>query len=69
MQSPYPGDRVLDVQQARTAATRYKEHGLPEQAVVKDEIARPTDNRKKYLKASLTHEMARATVAEAESRA
>ena len=68
MKNAYSGDRMLDVQQARTAAHRYKEQGLPEKpAVTDDGSASPADNRKKYLKASLTHEKARATVAEAES--
>jgi endonuclease G len=68
MKNAYPGDRMLDVQQARTAANRYKEQGLSEKpAVTGDAAASPADNRKKYLKASLTHEKARATVAEAES--
>jgi endonuclease G len=67
MKSSNPGDRVLDVQQARTAASRYKEHGLPETPVITDETAGAPDKRKRYLKASLTHEKARATVAEAES--
>jgi hypothetical protein len=61
---------VLDVQQARTAATRYKEYGLPERPppAFTDEMALPPDKRKTYLKATLTTEKARATVAEAESR-
>jgi endonuclease G len=68
MKNAYPGDRMLDMRQARTAANRYKEQGLPEKpAVTGDVSASPADNRKKYLKASLTHEKARATVAEAES--
>lgn len=67
MKNTYPGDRMLDVQQARTAASRYKEQALPEKAVIAQEIATEPDNRKKYLKASLTHERARATVTEAES--
>lgn len=67
MKSPYPGDRMLDVQQARTAASRYKEHGLPQKLDVAGEIAARPDKRKNYLKASLTHEKARATVAEAVS--
>jgi hypothetical protein len=70
MKSTNPGDRVLDVQQARTAATRYKEYGLPERPppAFTDEMALPPDKRKTYLKATLTTEKARATVAEAESR-
>jgi endonuclease G len=68
MKNSYTGERLLDVQQARTAANRYKEHGLPqEQADIAAEISAEPDNRKKYLKASLTHEKARATVAEAVS--
>jgi len=69
MKSTNPGDRVLDVQQARTAGTRYKEYGLPERPPhgYTDEMALPPDKRKTYLKATLTKEKARATVAEAES--
>ena len=70
MKSSNPGDRMLDVQQARTAANRYKEHGLPELAVITEEmaVAGPPDRRKKYLEVAATREKARATVAEAESR-
>ncbi|HEX8211418.1 MAG TPA: DNA/RNA non-specific endonuclease [Longimicrobium sp.] len=66
MASEYPGGRKFDVQQAHSAGIRYKEHALPE-GVLQDDIVVETDNRKKYLKASLTHERARATVTEAES--
>lgn len=68
MKNTYPGDQMLDMQQARTAASRYKERALPERVVIAEEIATEPDNRKKYLKASLTHERARATITEAESR-
>ncbi len=67
MKSAYPGDRMLDVQQARTAASRYKQHASSHVAAMADEIATEPDKRKKYLKASLTHEKARAAVTEAES--
>ena len=67
MKNAYPGDRLIDVQQALTAADRYNKHGLPAKPDVPDEAAVPQDKRKKYLKAQLTHEKARATVAEAES--
>ena len=67
MKPTNPGDRMLDVQQARKAATRYKEHALPEKAEIAAMVAAEPDNRKKYLKASLTHERAKATVTEAES--
>src|SRR5215213_512779 len=68
MKNTYPGDRMLDMQQARAAAIRYKKHALPKKADIAKAIAeKPDDNRKKYLKASLTHERARATVTEAES--
>ena len=68
MKNAFPGDRMLDIQQARTAASRYKKCALPEKAVMARGIVTEPDNRKKYLKASLTHERARATVTEAESR-
>jgi endonuclease G len=67
MKNRYPGDRMLDMQQARTAASRYKKHSLPKQVVFAKEIVTEADNRKKYLEASLTHERARAAVTEAES--
>lgn len=67
MTNVYPGGRLLDVQQARTAGSRYKEHELPEKGIILDEIVVEPDNRKRYLKASLTHERARAAVSEAES--
>src|SRR5262245_38383472 len=67
MKDIYPGDRMLDMQQARTAADRYKERSLPEEVVVETQPATEPDNRKKFLKATLTHERARATVTEAES--
>jgi endonuclease G len=66
MINKYPDDRMLDIQQARAAAIRYKKHALPKKADIPKVIAEPPDNRKKYLKASLTHERARATVTEAE---
>ena len=73
MKNKYPGDRTVDIQQARAAASRYKERGVTEsaaamggfEAVIEDA---PEDNRKKYLKETLTQERAKATVAEAESR-
>ena len=68
-------DRMLDMQQARTAGTRYSAVVAPQPtamatAVISNEIVSdpPADNRKKYLKASLTRELVRATVSEAESR-
>ncbi|HYJ89498.1 MAG TPA: DNA/RNA non-specific endonuclease [Pyrinomonadaceae bacterium] len=71
MKNTYPGDRMLDIQQARTAASRYKEYALPETAAAAKEIATAAasapDNRKRHLKASLTRERARATITEAES--
>jgi endonuclease G len=67
MKSTYPGDRIFDMQQARTAASRYQARALPEKVFFAKEIAAAKpDNRKKYLKDSLTHERARATVREAE---
>jgi endonuclease G len=70
MKNRYPSDRTLDIQQARAAASRYKKHGVTPKAAVTAEtaIAEKPDNRKKYLKATLTRERARATVTEAESR-
>ena len=70
MKSQYPGDQMIDIQQARAAASRYKARGVPKKAAAarKMAIADKPDNRKKYLKATLTHERARATVTEAESR-
>lgn len=73
MKNKYPGDRTLDIQQARAAASRYKERGLTEspaamggfEAVIEDA---PEDDRKKHLKETLTQERAKATVTEAESR-
>ncbi len=67
MKNTYPGDRLLDMQQARTAASRYNKRSLPRKAAFAGIIATEPDNRKKYLKATLTHERARATVIEAES--
>jgi endonuclease G, mitochondrial len=57
-------ERLLDVGEARGAAERYRQHQLPESGAA--ERARH-DNRKQYLKATLTHERARAVVREAES--
>lgn len=74
MKSNYPGGRILDVQQARTAASRFKSYRIPDRAARRPKLAEAVvlaatdDQRKEYLKASLTHERARATVAEAESR-
>src|SRR5215212_5473951 len=69
MKNRYPGDRMLDMQQARAAGRRCKQRGITkEAAVAADAVAEPPDNRKKYLKATLTRERARATVTEAESR-
>src|SRR5687767_6922598 len=65
-----PSDRLLDLQQARSAGRRYKRHALPETAEMAEVAtvsAKAPDNRKKYLEASLTHERARAVVTEAES--
>lgn len=67
MRNVYPGDRMLDIQQARTAAARYRQHAAPELEAAEHDILAEPDNRKKYLKATLTHERARATVTEAES--
>jgi endonuclease G len=67
-------DRMLDMQQARTAGSRYSAIAEPKTAaataVISDEaVFEPApDDRKKYLKASLTRERVRATVSEAESR-
>ncbi len=68
MKNIYPGDRMLDIQQARAAASRYKKYALPEGVAMAPEMPVEPDNRKNYLKASLTHERALATVTEAESR-
>jgi len=70
MKNRYPGDRSLDMQQARAAGNRYKERVVTKRADLTPEpvIVEPPDNRKKYLKATLTKERARATVTEAESR-
>ena len=73
MKNKYPGDRTVDIQQARAAASRYKQKGVMDraaamggfEAVIEDA---PEDNRKKYLKEALTEERAKATVTEAESR-
>lgn len=66
MKNTYPGDRIFDIQQARSAASRYQKHALPQAFDSAIEVAAP-DNRKRHLKASLTRERARATVTEAES--
>jgi endonuclease G len=67
MKAPYPGDRMLDVQQARTAGSRYKRvEPRPKAAAGRKPEAQP-DKRKKYLKSLLTQQKARATVTEAES--
>lgn len=72
MKNKYPEDRTLDIQQARAAAGRYKEHGLADKLPAGAEMmmidAPPPDKRKQYLKETLTKEKARATVSEAESR-
>lgn len=72
MKNTYPGDRTLDIQQARAAATRYKQRGVTEKSAETEGfeavIAPEEDNRKKYLKETLTQERAKATVTEAESR-
>lgn len=68
MKYPYPSDATLDVEQAQKAAKRYKGHALPEKAALDAMVAAEPDKRKKYLETSLTHEKARATVKEAESR-
>lgn len=51
MKNTYPGYRTLDMQQARAAASRYKEHGVAEKAAGALEVVfeEPPDNRKKYL--------------------
>ena len=73
MKNTYPGDRMLDIQQARTAGSRYKEYALPQSAAAAKETAMASaaasapDTRKRHLKASLTREQARATISEAES--
>jgi endonuclease G, mitochondrial len=70
MKNKYPGDQTLDIQQARAAASRYKERGLTEKVAAAEgfEAIIAPDNRKNYLKARLTQERAKATVTEAESR-
>ena len=68
MKNPAPLDPTLDVQQVRAAGSRYKDRGVTEARI--DNLERAEDGgekRKRYLKASLTHERARATVREAES--
>ena len=67
MKNTYADEPMIDMQQARAAAGRYKKHALPERAVVASEIVTAPDKRKKYLKAALTRERALATVTEAES--
>jgi endonuclease G, mitochondrial len=67
-------DRMLDMQEARTAGTRYTQLAEPQTAmataVISDEatVEPAVDNRKKHLKAKLTRECVRATVNEAEAR-
>jgi|GEM_PF-6885840 len=69
MKNRFPSDRRLDIQQARAAGNRYKERVEIKRAdITPVVIVEPPDNRKKYLKATLTKERARATVTEAESR-
>ncbi len=68
MKSTYPGDRMLDVQQARTAASRYRQIAKPQIAAISGESAKEPDKRKEYLKVSLVREKARVAVTEAESR-
>ncbi len=58
---------MFDIQQARSAASRYKKHALPETLESASAITTVPDNRKRHLKASLTRERARAAVTEAES--
>ena len=71
MKNTNPGDRAMDMTQARAAAARYKQHGVAEKTsgaleAIIDEA--PPDKRKAHLKATATKESARATVNEAESR-
>ena len=67
MMNSYADDRMLDVQQLSSAAERYLAEDVPELSAA-DEIEPPRDdNRKRYLKSSLTDEKARAVVAEAEA--
>ena len=69
MKNTNPGDRMLDIQQARAAGYRCKQRGITkEAAIVAEAFPPPRDNRKKYLEATLTKERALATVTEAESR-
>ncbi|GAA5168169.1 DNA/RNA non-specific endonuclease [Ornithinimicrobium tianjinense] len=67
MKTPYPGDQVLDIDQALAAATRY-EKKLPEASADPAPPADPQSRRrKKYVLESLSAERARAIVAEAEA--
>ncbi len=68
MKNSYFSDRMLDLTQARAAAGRFKAQGSPRTPLRAGRVVAQTDNRKSYLKASLTEEKARATVSEAESR-
>ena len=68
MKSMDVGDKKFDARQARQSADRFKK-------ILESKVARSigvsgdgSDNRKRYLKASLTHEKARAAVSEAEAR-
>ena len=65
MKNPYPGDELLNVEAARTAAVRFEEKAP--QAMAGAEIDAAPDRRKQYLKAALTEEKARAVVADAEA--
>lgn len=65
MKNPYPGDELLNVEAARTAAVRFEEKAP--QAMAGAEIDTAPDRRKQYLKAALTEEKARAVVADAEA--
>ena len=65
MRNPYPGDELLDADEARTAALRH-ERQAPEVTLGVD-VEPERDRRKEYLKASLTEEKARAVVADAEA--
>ena len=68
MKSMDVGDKKFDARQARQSAGRFKK--ILESRVARSVVvsANGSDNRKRYLKASLTHEKARATVTEAEAR-
>ncbi|HHU39830.1 MAG TPA: hypothetical protein GXZ45_11190 [Propionibacterium sp.] len=65
MKNPYPGDELLNVEAARTAAVRFDKEAT--HAPARAEIDTAPDRRKQYLKDALTEEKARAVVADAET--